>query len=76
MLQLSRRVLMVRLDVRTLATIPQVHKPIGFIGLGMMGKCMAARLINKLDNAHLIVWNRNKDVGKNSIFVVICEGVI
>jgi len=38
-------------------------KPIGFIGLGIMGKGMIKNMITKLDsNMPFIVWNRSPDV--------------
>ena len=35
---------------------------IGFVGLGIMGKGMANRLITQLEHTQLVVWNRTSDV--------------
>ena len=39
----------------------RMTEPIGFIGLGIMGKGMAQNLLKKIDNCSLVVWNRSPD---------------
>jgi len=57
-----------RLSVLTLSVLSfllTVHfamaSRMGFIGLGIMGKGMAANLLNKIDNCSLVVWNRSPE---------------
>jgi len=52
---------------RGLATAVQksaikMDQPIGFVGLGIMGKGMAANLLKKVEGCSLVVWNRSPEV--------------
>jgi len=38
-----------------------MEQPLGFIGLGIMGKGMATNLANKIEGASLVVWNRSPE---------------